>query len=106
MASCAWRREEVFMLERYFIRPGTIDRIQSSWISGAIEQYVTWLTGHGYAPRSVFHRVPLLRQFGEFARGRGATTVDHLPVHVDAFVETWVRDHGTGCRTAQARKKL
>jgi hypothetical protein len=34
------------MLERYFIRPETVDRIRSSWIGGAIEQYVTWLTGN------------------------------------------------------------
>jgi hypothetical protein len=29
------------MLEQFFVRPDTIDRIRSSWIGGAIEQYVT-----------------------------------------------------------------
>jgi hypothetical protein len=28
------RREEVAMLEAYFIKPTTIDRIQASWIQG------------------------------------------------------------------------
>jgi hypothetical protein len=31
------------MLERYFVRPATIDRIHSCWIGKAIEQYVAWL---------------------------------------------------------------
>jgi hypothetical protein len=30
------------MFERYFLRPATVDRIQASWIAGAIEQYVSW----------------------------------------------------------------
>ena len=59
------------MLERYYIRPETIDRIRGSWIKEPIEQYVGWLAERGYAPRNVFHRVPILRQFGEFARARG-----------------------------------
>jgi len=77
------------MLERYFVRPATVDRIRASWIGGPIEQYVTSLADNGYAARNVFHRVPLLVQFGEFARERGATHVDDLPAHVDAFVELW-----------------
>ena len=28
------------MLERYFIRPDTIDRIHASWIAEPIERYV------------------------------------------------------------------
>ena len=43
------------MLERYFIRPATVDRIRASWIGDAIERYVTWLSGNGYAPRNVFY---------------------------------------------------
>ena len=41
------------MLEHYFVRPATIDHIRSSWISGAIEQYDTWLAENGYAARNV-----------------------------------------------------
>jgi len=79
------------MLERYFIRPDTIDRIHASWIAEPIERYVEWLTGRGYACRNIFHRVPILRHFGEFARARGATAWDQLPGHVGAFVDRWVR---------------
>ncbi len=94
------------MLNRYFVRPETVDRIRSSWIGGAIERYVDWLTEHRYATRNVLRRVPLLRGFGDFARARGATTWEQLPTHVEAFVETWVRERGQGCRTDRARRKV
>jgi integrase/recombinase XerD len=94
------------MLERYFIRPDTIDRIRASWIGEAIERYVVWLTERGYASRNVFRRVPILRQFGEFARTRGATAGEQLPAHVRDFVETWVQKHGQRCTSEAARKRL
>ena len=37
------------MLERYFLKPETIDRLRASWIGGPIEQYVQWLNEQGYA---------------------------------------------------------
>jgi len=53
------------MLERYFVRPATVDRIRASWIGVPIEQYVTSLADKGYAARNVFRRVPVLVWFGE-----------------------------------------
>jgi len=94
------------MLERYFIRPATVDRIRTSWIAAPIEQYVTSLSDKGYAARNVFHRVPVLVHFGEFARERGAMRVEDLSAYVDAFVEYWTEKHGTKCTTAQARQKV
>jgi len=55
------------MLERYFVRPETVDRILASWIGPEIERYVAWLAEHGYSDRSVLRRVPLMVAFGEFA---------------------------------------
>ncbi len=78
------------MLEHYFLRPDTIDRIRSSWIGKPIERYVEWLSENGYAFRSVYRRVPILRQFGEFARSRGARNWDELPSQVEPFVRQWV----------------
>ena len=46
------------MLERYFIRPETIDRIRASWLGDPIERYVIWLTERDYAPRNIWRRVP------------------------------------------------
>jgi site-specific recombinase XerD len=94
------------MLAHYYVRPDTIDRIRTSWIAGAIERYVDWLTEHRYAPRNVFRRVPIVRDFGDFARARGATAWDQLPAHIEAFVETRVREHGGDNRVEYLRRKM
>ena len=82
------------MLERYFIRPATLDRIRACWIGDAIERYVTWLSENGYAPRNVFHRVPVLVRFGEFACASGASKWDQLPAYLEPFVHHWLEQHG------------
>jgi integrase/recombinase XerD len=74
------------MLERYFVKPSTVDRIQASWIASAIEQYVTWIAEHGYSAGVVHSRVPVLVIFGEFARDRGAKSLADLPEHIEAFI--------------------
>src|SRR6516225_7773724 len=81
------------MLERYFVKPATVDRIRASWIGGAIEQYIGWLSEQGYAARNVFRRVPILVQFGAFAAERGARRLDELPGYIDGFVAEWLRVH-------------
>jgi integrase/recombinase XerD len=78
------------MLERYFVKPQTVDRIQASWIGSEIEQYVDWLTEREYSTRSVQSRVPVLMAFGEFAWASGARTVPELPDHVDGFTAEWM----------------
>jgi len=74
------------MLERYFVKPSSVDRIRASWIASAIEDYVAWVAEQGYSAQVVHSRVPLLVIFGEFARDRGAKSLADLPVHVDAFI--------------------
>jgi integrase/recombinase XerD len=78
------------MLNRYFLRPATADRIRASWIGGAIERYVIWLAEQGYAARNVFSRVPVLFRFGEFARLSGASNWEELPVHLEPFISDWL----------------
>ena len=94
------------MLEKYFVRPQTVDGIRASWISERIERYVVWLADHNYRPRNVYRRVPILMRFGDFAAAHGAACVDDLPSHVDAFVEAWVRGRGRPSATDRARRKL
>jgi integrase/recombinase XerD len=81
------------MLERYFVKPQTADRVRASWIGVEIERYVAWLAEHGYASRCVERRVPLLMAFGEFARAAGAGAVEDLPRYVDPFVADRVARH-------------
>jgi len=91
------------MLERYFVRPETIDRIRGAWLGEPIEQYVDWLTQHAYRARNVYRRVPILMRFGEFAQTHGATSWDQLPEHAEPFVERWVQEHSRG---RQAQRKV
>ena len=51
------------MIDHYFLKTKTLDRIRASWLGKPIEQYVAWLTERGYVPRNVYRRVPLLMQF-------------------------------------------
>lgn len=93
------------MLERYFVRPVTVDRIRSSWIGQLIEQYVTWLSERGYSGRSVSRRVPILARFGDFAQRHGATDWGQLPDHVEPFVRNWISERTTARTPAPQRKK-
>lgn len=45
------------MLEKYYIKLQTIDRIRAHWLGEPIERYVTWLHDRRYRPRNVFRRV-------------------------------------------------
>ena len=94
------------MLERYFVRPQTVDRIRALWLGPAIKHYVAWLTERRHAPRHVERCVATLERFDAFARGRGARTWDELPAHVAAFVEQHLRDRGAWCRTAKDRRTI
>ena len=79
------------MLERYFTKAQTLDRIRGSWLAAPIESYVEWLAGRGYARSSVCRRVPILLHFAEFTREHAAGAWDKLPEFVDGFVEHWSR---------------
>src|SRR2546429_1537478 len=74
------------MLEQYFFKPSTIDRLRGSWIATEIEAYVAWLAEQGYGAKTVWRRVPIGFAFGEFAWERGGRTVADLSGHVEAFV--------------------
>jgi integrase/recombinase XerD len=97
---------EIVMLENYYIRPTTIDRLHESWIASAVEQYVTWMAERLYADRSVSRRIPILVSFGEFAKAHGASEVKELPDHLEPFVEAWVSERAGGRRSARRRKQL
>lgn len=94
------------MLERYYIRPVTVDRIRTSWIAPAIEQYVGWLAEQRYSSKTVSRRIPLLVAFGEFAKVGGATKIAQLADHVEPFVQVWISQHAKPKSTAARRKNI
>lgn len=94
------------MLEHYFIKPSTVDRIRANVAGPYIERYVEWMHSQGYADRNVLRRVPMLCQFGDFAKRRGAIDGQSALEHVEAFAAHWQALHGRTCKTADARRKV
>jgi site-specific recombinase XerD len=94
------------MLEQYFIKPSTVDRLRGSWIAAEIETYVAWMAGQGYRAKSIWRRVPIGFAFGEFARERGARVVGDLPGHVEAFVAARVAAHHAISSTRPMAKEV
>ena len=64
------------MLENYFAKPSTIDRIHAHWLAPQIERYVEWMQTNGYADRNIVSRVPYLCQFADFTERRGTTDLN------------------------------
>ena len=94
------------MIEQYYVRPDTLDRIRTSWIFPEIEQYVVWLAEQQYSNRSVLRRIPLLVAFGEYAKQHGATAIEHLPDYVEPFVDDRVAQRAKRQCTAAVLKKV
>ena len=92
------------MLEQYFSKPDTIDRIRASWLGEPIERYVSWLSDHGYASACVRSRVPVLKHFAAFTWDRGARTCEELPDHVEPFVTHWVDERAASSCANRHRK--
>ena len=81
------------MLERYFVKPSTIDRIHDSWFAGSIERYVEWLASQNFSARTITRRVALLCRFAEFASDRGAHSVTAAEPLIEDFVATRLRTY-------------
>lgn len=92
------------MLNTYYSKPQTIDRIRAHWLGEPIERYVTWMHDRGYAARNVFRRVPILLHFGTYAKAHGAQAWSDLSPHVPGFANEWVCQRGKNCQTERARK--
>jgi len=92
------------MLERFFLKPQTVDRIMGCWLGPQIELYVTILCEQGYSQRSILRRVPILTEFADFAEARNINQVEQAEALIDAFVVDWVSARRTD-RSADARRR-
>jgi len=84
------------MLERYFLKPESVDRIRACWLGESIERYVSNLSEQGYASSSIKRRVPVLMHFADYAAEHGATCLEDLPEQVEGFVQVWLDTHHQG----------
>jgi integrase/recombinase XerD len=94
------------MLERYFVKPSTVDRIRASWLAPEIERYVEWMDLQGYAIRNVDKRVPMLCRFAEFAKQRGCTDLKSVVTQIESFASHWRTAHETNRRMPEALSKI
>src|SRR5487761_313502 len=92
------------MLEQYFLRPTTIDRIRSNWLGSQIECYVEWMHAQKYAERNITRRVALLCHFADFARANGATDLASASSLVEKFGDHWMASNR--CWNLETRPKL
>src|SRR5215472_16740521 len=95
---------EVVMLEQYFLRPTTVDRIRSNWLAPQIEQYAEWMHTQKYARQNITRRIALLCHFADFARTSGATDLASATSLVEKFGDHWM--NGNKCWNLETRPKL
>ena len=105
IASVGNFRPEVFMLEHYYVKPSTIDRIRNSWLGSQMDDYVGWMEANGYSSRTVFRRLPPLFSFAEFAQRRGCIDVTSALSLVDEFVSEWLVQRGAQAKTSASMRK-
>lgn len=91
------------MLEHYFRRPVTADRIRGLWLGPQIERYVGWLEARRASCASVLRHVSTLRHFNQFVCARGVTSCEQLPAHVQPFVDAWMRAKAPSSLSKAAR---
>jgi site-specific recombinase XerD len=94
------------MLERYFVKPSTVDRIRANWLASEIERYVEWMDSQGYAIRNIYRRVPMLCRFAEFTKQHGSADLRSAASQIEEFASHWQAAHEAGCRTKEARRKI
>ncbi len=94
------------MLEHYYSRPATVDRIRSLWLGSAISRYAEWMTEQQVARPSALFRLQTLVLFDRFVTSRSVRSLDELPDQIEPFIEEWRRTRGQRPRTASYRRAL
>jgi integrase/recombinase XerD len=74
-------------------------------MAAEIESYVLWLVENRYSLKSIWRRVPIVFEFGEFADARGASAISELPAQVEAFVAERVARHDARTRSTRPMAK-
>jgi integrase/recombinase XerD len=96
---------EVVMLERFFLKPQTVDRIMGCWLGQNIELYAAALCERGYSARSILRRVPILVQFAGFTDARQIQNLAQAENVIEPFVEHWLSSHCVGAPTTLQRRE-
>ena len=93
------------MLERFFLKPQTVDRIMGCWLGQNIELYAAALCETGYSARSILRRVPILVQFAGFTDARQIQDLAQAENVIEPFVDHWLSSHCVGAPTTLQRRE-
>jgi integrase/recombinase XerD len=88
------------MLEHYFTRPATVDRLRSLWLGPAISRYAEWLSDRQISRATALFKLQTLVLFDRFVTARHVRTLEELPAQIEPFIEEWKRTRG--CRPHSA----
>lgn len=82
------------MLELYFSRPATVDRLRSLWLGPAISRYAEWLSDRQISRASALFKLQTVVLFDRFVTARHVRTLEELPAQIEPFIEEWRRTRG------------
>lgn len=94
------------MLERYYSRPATVDRLRSLWLGPAISRYAEWLSDRQVSRDAARFKLQTLALFDRFLTVRGVHSLEDLPAQIDPFMEEWRRTRGRRLHTASYGQSL
>lgn len=82
------------MLEHYFSRTSTVDRLRSLWLGPALSRYAEWLSDRQISRASALFKLQTLVIFDRFVTARHVRTLEELPAQIAPFIEEWRRTRG------------
>src|ERR1700728_3696308 len=94
------------MLEHYFVRLSTVDRLRAMWLGPAFDRYAERLASRQASKNTALGQLQVLAQFNEFVVRRGVRDYAELPGQLDPFVKHRMRVHGKWCRNAKDRRTV
>lgn len=92
------------MLETYFVRPTSVDKIRALWLGDSISQYAEWLAKHQVAHSTALFKFRVLVHFDEFLIRRGVRSLEEIPVHIEPFVLQWRRTRGRKTKSSSYKR--
>jgi integrase/recombinase XerD len=94
------------MLEHYFVRLATVDRLRAMWLSPAFDRYTEWLASRQATKATALRQLQTLAQFNQFVVRRGVRDYAELPGQLDPFINYRMRTYGRWCRNAKDRRTV
>lgn len=94
------------MLEHYFSRTSTVDRLRSLWLGPAISRYAEWLSDRQVSRAAALFKLQTLVLFDRFVTGRHVHVLEDLPAQIEPFIKEWRRTRGRRPHSASYGRSL